>query len=302
MLQSLPRYLRRLRGLARRGAARALRPRAAIVSCITDNFIGLGAAFLQSLVETGSIPKGCDVVLLTCPVYAPLSEENRARLRAILPGLVFETVETGFLSDDLVRRWVGGKVVKANIDAGLPGKRSVYLKLHILRMTRYGAILWLDSDMMALRSIAPLFHLPADLCMVPAGPPGHGFGLDYGPGGRRGFNSGLMLVRERYIAPAWFDRAVALLNEKTHTDVQDQSLLNHMWREEPKLWLPHGYNWKVPKDASPAFHRRAMADALLIHFVAHAKWHLAQDDRSLPLHAHFHALREKAGAPLVIGR
>jgi lipopolysaccharide biosynthesis glycosyltransferase len=272
--------------------------RCAIVSCVTDNFIGLGAVWLASLVETKSIPKDCEVVLLTDTIYAPLSEKNRMVLREIYPKVQFHDLDTSFLSDDLVKRWTEGKQVKEKIDSSLPGKRSVYLKLSILRMSQFTAVLWMDSDMMVLRSIAGVFRLPADIAVVPVGSPSSFFGIDYGAS-KRGFNSGFMLVRERHLSMESFDKVVRMLNDKTHTSTQDQSLLNAMWLGEQKMFLPHVYNWKIHKGADHAFHDEALRSARVIHFVAQSKWELLSAS-DLPVHVAFRRLMTDHRVPAII--
>ncbi|WEZ86113.1 glycosyltransferase (plasmid) [Rhizobium sp. 32-5/1] len=124
--------------------------------------------------------------------------------------------------------------------------------------------------------------------------------MDYGPS-KRQFNSGVMLIKQKYISNEWFDRAIDLLHEKTHTSVQDQSLLNHLWRDENKLFLPHTYNWKVPPDLTDEVGEKAMSDARVVHFVGPVKFKLARMSENV-LVAKFHELREAAGAPIRIGR
>lgn len=268
----------------------------AIVSCITDNFIALGGTFLASLLAADPGAADCDILLLTCPRYAPLGEANRALLRRIHPGIRFWEADTGFLSEETVRRWHAGKVVKAGIDAALPGKRSVFLKLLLLVLERHEAAMWLDSDLLVRRPLTGLFRLPARLAMVPAGRPVLDFGVDYGSRGLP-FNSGLMVLKRPYLSAAWFGRAVALLEERRHTELQDQSLLNALWAREPKLRLPHLYNWKVRGGDPPAAHALALRHACAVHFVGEAKWELLRPSAS-PLHVAFHAAREAAGVPL----
>lgn len=274
------------------GAGR--RDRVAIVSCITDNFVEHGAAFLTSLAETDSVPAACDVVLLYCPTYAPISAENRAWLSGLCLGARFEQVDTAFLNDDLVRRWHDGANVGVEKDSKIPEKRAVYLKLHMLRMTSYDTVLWLDSDMIILRSIAHLFKMPFDLAMVAGGVSNHNWGVRSGAINTR-FNAGLMFVGKPYLSKAWFQRAVALLNEKAHTRVQDQTLLFELWRDEPKFYLPHVYNWKVPRGADLGFHVRAMEDARVVHFISTAKQDLRAES-DLPLHRAYFELIAKARA------
>jgi lipopolysaccharide biosynthesis glycosyltransferase len=273
--------------------------RRAIVSCVTDNFIGLGAAFLQSLVASGSIPRRTDVLFFTHPLHAPLSEANRALLQRIHPPLRFRAVDAAFLQEDLTLRWKGGQVVKRGVDARLPHKRSVYLKLCLFGLDAYRSVLWLDSDMIVLRSLASVFDLPVGLAVVPAGAPNHEHGLDYGPA-RHGFNSGFIFLRRPYLAPLWLERAVALLEEREHTIMQDQSLLNHLWREEPILYLPHVYNWKIPEAPSEAFCEEALRIARVLHFAGPSKWSLAKPEPAHALARRFHEFHAASGAPLVL--
>lgn len=271
----------------------------AIVSCVTDNFIGLGAAFLQSLVAARSIPRRTDVLFLTHPVHAPLSAEHRLMLQRIYPPLRFCPVDAAFLHEDLTRRWKGGQVVKQAVDAALPHKRSVYLKLCLFRLGVYRSVLWMDSDMIVLRGIGSVFDLPVNLAVVPAGASNHEHGLDYGPS-RHGFNSGFMFIRRPYLTPEWLERAIALLEEREHTMMQDQSLLNHLWREEPILYLPHAYNWKVPDEPTAEFCEDALRTARVLHFAGRSKWSLALGGPGNALTRCFHSFHAASGAPLTL--
>jgi lipopolysaccharide biosynthesis glycosyltransferase len=273
--------------------------RRAFVICITDNFISLGDVFLQSLVLSKSIPANTDVVLLTHPVYAPLNDENRRLFLRIHPSLIFEEANADFLDDELVKRWRGEKVVKQGIDADFPNKKSVYLKLCLLRMERYKALIWIDSDFMILRGVGGMFRLPFSLALVAAGPSRHGFGIDFGAS-RVPINSGFMLIRKPHIGMAWFEKAVSLLRERSHTSIQDQSLLQHLWRNSDIFYLPHTYNWKMQENASAAFCKEALQNAHAVHFVNVIKWRLLQPNDGNPLYDRFHELRQMAGIPLVM--
>lgn len=273
--------------------------RKAMVSCITDNFVGLGATFLASLVENGGLKKDVDIILLTDPIYAPLSSENRDMLRRICPKVRFVEPDTSFLSDDLVKRWENGVVIKANIDRSLPNKKSVYIKLCILRMTHYDAILWLDSDVLVLKPVNELLSLPASLGMVRGVNPHHHFGVSYGKH-RKGFNSGVMLVKKPHLSERSFAQAVVLLNEKQHTTKQDQSLLNFMWKDEDRMYLPHHYNWKVGLLKTDEEWNEAFSHARVIHFDGPCKWKLKEGSRDNLTTAAFHEIREKYEIPMIM--
>jgi hypothetical protein len=121
-------------------------------------------------VQSRPIPTNTDVILLTHPVYAPLNNTNRKLFLKIHPASIFEKADAEFLSSELVMRWSDGKRVKQGIDAGLPNKRSVYLKLCLLRMERYDAPVWIDSDFMVLHSLGGAFRSPFSPAMGAAGP------------------------------------------------------------------------------------------------------------------------------------
>ena len=257
--------------------------RSAIVSIVTDNFIDFGKVFLSSLVQSKSIPKGTDVVFLYCPVYAPLSQENMDALQAIYPKLKFTLVDTSFLNGDLIKRWKNGVVVKEEVDARLPEKRSVFLKLAVLELAQYDAVLWLDSDMIILRSVAGLFRTPADIAVVPARASNHAFGFNFSKKDKHDFNSGVMLINRKFLGFACFDEAVELLNQREDTLYQDQSIFNTLWRNQFKFWLPHVYNWKVPVEADAQMHDQIAANGRVVHFVGPSK---KQIKRTSPLALH----------------
>lgn len=271
----------------------------AVVSCITDNFIGLGATFLASLMENGKLSADTSIVLLTDPVYAPLSQENRSLLTRICPRLQFLTPDTSFLGDDLTKRWKEGRHVKAATDAELPNKRSVYIKLCTLRLDQFDSILWLDSDMLLVRSVSELFDLPTPLAMVRGGKPHHHFGVTFGQQ-KMGFNSGMMLIRKPYIGEKSFQASVALLQEKKHTEKQDQSLLNVQWLNEPRMYLPHHYNWKLGLLKTDEDWDHAFDHARVIHFDGPCKWALKDGSRSNKTTTAFHELRERYEIPMIM--
>ncbi|MBW9090826.1 hypothetical protein JNB91_23730 [Rhizobium wenxiniae] len=266
-----------------------LRPRRAVVTCITDNFITLGAVFIASLVENGNLPKTdeVDVVVISDPKFAPLSDDNKDTLFSILPKIRFIEPDTSYLSDDLVKRWDNGVVIKQVTDAELPSKKSVYLKLAILNLTEYDEILWMDSDMLVLKSIFELFSLPTKLAMVRGGKPHHHFGVSYGVQ-KMGFNSGLMLIKKPYISRNSFNEAVRLLNEKTHTVKQDQSLLNAQWLNEERMYLPHHYNWKMGLLNSDKTWDHAFDHARVLHFDGPCKFKLKEGTTNNKTTAAFH--------------
>lgn len=275
----------------------------AIVSCITDNFIGLGAVFVASLVETKTLSEGTDLILLEDETYAHISDENKRLIERIWPQVMWRMVDSSFLNEDLIKRYNSkSEIVKADRDEKLKHKKAVYLKLDVFRLTQYERVMWMDSDTLAIHRVDELFRAPAQFAAVPTGNPAipH-FGIDFVKG-RKPFNTGLFVVRKDLLGDESFNRLVEMLEEKQHTDVQDQSLLINFMDGKNKLLLPHCYNWKMTEEFSPEEDARTMTQARLIHFVAKAKWRLVEDRPWSKVCAAFHTLRFKYEIPLTISK
>src|SRR5690606_12116090 len=98
----------------------------AIVTIITDNFIGLGATFLASLKKHMAAPEPFDLIVLTNRDYAPLSDDNRKLLSRIFGTVHFLEAPSDHLNETNTRRYdKHGTHIAADVDARVPAKRAV---------------------------------------------------------------------------------------------------------------------------------------------------------------------------------
>lgn len=276
--------------------------RFAIATTITDNYLGLGATFLLSLKEKLKLFPEIDVVLIQEPRIAPLSQANRAILGAIVPKLVVLDVDaSGWLTDDMLRRYDGqGRETGREIDDNLRFKKAVYVKLNVLRLARYEKVLLLDSDLLVLRDFSELFRLPVEIACVATGSKGRSLALGYSPAGQKAspFNSGVLMMGKSCRGGDWFERAVAALERRVDTELQDQSVFNQLFSQREILFLPKIYNWKLGKTEKQFTEGRVVKDARIVHFIATSKT-LLKDPKfaGTKLYDRFHAVQQRTGAP-----
>lgn len=276
--------------------------RFAIATTITDNYLGLGATFLLSLKEKLELFSEIDVILIQDPRIAPLSQANRALIRAIVPKLVVLDVDASdWLAGDMLKRYDSqGRETRGKIDGRLRFKKAVYVKLNVLRLAAYEKVLLLDSDLLVLRDFSELFRLPVEIACVATGSRGRSFALGYSPAGEEAppFNSGVLMMGKTCRGGDWFARAIATLEKRVDTELQDQSVFNRLFAEREILFLPKIYNWKLGDAEKQFTEGRVVKDAKIVHFIATSKT-LLKDPRyaGTKLYDSFHAVQRRTGAP-----
>lgn len=277
--------------------------RVAIVSTVTDNYIGLGATFLLSLREKLKTFGEADVILLQDPGIAPLSDANRALLKTIVADLiVLDVGASAYLSEGtLVRYDKAGQANLQDLDEKLRFKKAVYVKLNVLRLARYDKVLLLDSDLLILRDFSELFRLPVEIACVATGSKGRSLALGYSPAGAKAspFNSGVLMIGKSCRGGDWFGRAVDVLQSRLDTELQDQSVFNRLFSKREILFLPKIYNWKLGKTEEQfASDKRVVKDAKIVHFIATSKNRLKETKYAgTRLYDRFHAVQRRTGAP-----
>lgn len=281
--------------------------RYAIVSTITDNFVGLGAVFLLSLHEVLAIRDEVDVILLQSPDVAPLSAENRALLASTCPGLKFIDIDTSsFLTKENMTRYdkQGNPRSLKRDKYELPSKKAAYVKLNVLRLTQYDKVVLIDSDMMVVNDFSEIFSAPHDLAAVPSGKPDPSYEGDYSPRGvrRGGFNTGFVLLNAALRGRRPFNAALDFLEMKRDRRLRDQSILNRIFERTEKLYLPHSYNYKLRvMDPDILLDPSPLETAKIIHFVATSKWLLKDPAYAgQPIYERFHALQARTGVPFIL--
>lgn len=279
----------------------------AVVTTITDNFVGLGAAFLLSLHEQLAIRDQVDVILLQSPDVAPLSPENRALLAKVCPGLKVLDIDTsGFLNAANMARYnKEGRAVMVRRDRqDIPSKKAAYVKLNVLRLTQHEKVVLMDSDMMVLADFSEVFDLPHDLAAVPTGVADPDFPGEYAAPSarRRGLNTGFVLMSRRVRGAGPFNAAIDFLDLKRNKKLRDQAVLNEIFRSCEKLVLPHAYNHKLHiDDPEMLSNPRTLDVAKIVHFVERSKWGLKDEARAgQAIYDRFHALQRRTGAPFTL--
>lgn len=273
--------------------------RFAIVTTITDNYIGLGATFLLSLKEQLKILDEADVILFQDPSIAPLSPENRRALRAILPDLAIVDVDfAAMVATGALARYGKDGIPDTELDARLPLKKAVYVKLSVLRLASYERTLLLDADLLVLRDFSELFALPVEIACVGTGSKGRSLALGYSPAGRKAppFNSGVLLLGPTCRGGDWFARAVDLLEARVGTLLQDQSVFNGLFAMREILFLPKIYNWKIGQDEKEFSRASVTREAKIVHFIGPSKDLLKRQDRADDkLYRRFHGVQRRTG-------
>ena len=278
----------------------------AIVSTVTDNFVGVGSAFLLSLHERLARRDRVDVILVQADRVAPLSAENRAALARLCPGLRIVDVDASFLTAENMTRYDHrGRPIGVTLDTQvLPSKRAAYVKLNVLRFTQYDKVVLMDSDLMVLDDFSELFDLEADIAATPAGKRRpEGWRTTIPRWAFRGrFNSGVLLLSRRCRGAAPFNAAVDFLDAKRAKRLRDQSVLNELFRRAGKELLPTAYNYKLNKaDPKMLDDVAALSTAKIIHVVGTSKWELKQRrNEGRPVYDRFHELQRRTGVPFIL--
>ncbi|KAH9044526.1 glycosyltransferase family 8 protein [Lactarius pseudohatsudake] len=217
------------------------------------------------------------VTLLTSDYYLPGALTLAAALRdthpspALPPEVDFQTVclvtpETvDVASIKLLRKAfdvvVGVEIIEENNERGLqllgrPDLTTVLTKLHVFRLTQYSKIIFLDADILPIRTLSHLFTLPHDFSAVPD------------VGWPDIFNSGLMVLSP---GEDKFNELMTLSKTKGSWDGADQGLLNE-WRGTNWNRLSFTYN-TTPTAVytyAPAYERFG-SQISAIHFIGASK-------------------------------
>ncbi|KAH7106975.1 nucleotide-diphospho-sugar transferase [Auriculariales sp. MPI-PUGE-AT-0066] len=158
---------------------------------------------------------------------------------------------------------IGVEVIAVDQSEGLqllgrPDLHTVLTKLHMLRLTQFERIIFLDADVLPLRPMSHLFNIPHDFAAVPD------------VGWPDIFNSGVMVFTP---GQDKFDEVMNLVHSKGSWDGGDQGVLNE-WRGDRWHRLSFKYN-TTPTAAytyAPAYERFG-SSITAIHFIgANKPW------------------------------
>ena len=141
-----------------------------------------------------------------------------------------------------------------------PDLLYTFTKIHLWQLTQYRKIVYLDSDVLALRSPDELFDLTDDFCAAPdVGFPDI-------------FNSGVMVLSPN-MGDFWALQNMAAAGDSF--DGADQGLLNQYFEHKPWKQLSFTYNCTPSANYQyePAY-RHYKHSISLVHFIGKQKpWH-----------------------------
>lgn len=281
--------------------------RYAVVTTITDNFIGMGAAFLLSLNERLARRDEVDVILLQSPGVAPLSLENGIALEELCPGLKIIDIDTSsFLTAANMTRYdKEGRPTSVRRDRDqLPSKKAAYVKLNVLRLAQYEKVVLMDSDMLVVNDFSEVFDLSHDIAAVRTGAPDPDFVSEHRGRGaaRTGFNTGFVVFDRSAIGEGAFNAAIDFMELRRGRRLRDQSILNEIFAQADRLYLPHAYNYKIHvSDPGRLSRVETLETAKVLHFVAVTKWGLKDAaNRGKAIYDYYHAVQKRTGIPFIL--
>ncbi|GLK77140.1 hypothetical protein GCM10008171_23940 [Methylopila jiangsuensis] len=281
--------------------------RYAVVTTITDNFIGMGAAFLLSLHERLGRRDEVDVILLQSPGVAPLSLENGIALQELCPGLKIIEVDTSsFLTAANMTRYdkEGRPMSRRRDHYELPSKKAAYVKLNVLRLAQYEKVVLMDSDMLVVDDFSDVFDLSHDIAAVRTGAPDPDFTPEHrGRGAPRiGFNTGFVAFDQAALGAGAFNTAIDFMELRRNRRLRDQSILNEIFAHADRLYLPHAYNYKIHvSDPERLSRAETLERVKVLHFVATTKWGLKDPANSgKPIYDYYHAVQKRTGIPFIL--
>lgn len=228
-----------------------------LVFSLDDRYLAGFLVLWQSLAETGSLPPELRVFFLH---EATLSVDARDRVRAG------------------VRR-AGCREVFVDVTSVLPVKLPVYAGQHVSRATFYRlfvhsllpadvrSILYLDSDLLALRCCRELFDVPLTSAVAACDHCSPRISLEtWGPNGGAYFQAGVLLIDLEKWRQARVERRFleVLANERQRLQFWDQDVLNIVFRDAwQRLPVAFNVNQDVVACQSEAVLRET---AVLAHF------------------------------------
>jgi len=196
-----------------------------MVTVVNDLFMDYFTIFMRSILHHNpwfNIP----LLVLYGDEYSPLSAANRQVIRGIYADVSFQAVEE--------KRYQ--PFLNQTPEHMLPALYS----LECFRMHEHESIVFLDCDMLCLGDISEIFTTIVDFGICPADRYRDRKERLAGIFARRvGFNTGLMVIGERY------------RNERTYNSffrlrsggLADQDILNRYFRYRPVFCFDHKYNY-----------------------------------------------------------
>ncbi|NTJ44808.1 glycosyltransferase family 8 protein [Agrobacterium larrymoorei] len=228
-----------------------------IIACATDrHYAELAGVLINSVVMKGDVP---DAKIVICDY--DLREKDRDNIRACAMGRPVHFVRI----EDVVKQKL------ASYMRTVSWSRAMYCRLLLPDLIEdSGRMLYLDSDMLVLESLRPLFDLPMGDCVVgavqDADYPSHIQSRNVRLGrlpDARYLNSGTLLIDlDRWRADGIGEKCLAYLDANTG-GYPDQDALNMTLGDK---WLDIGKKWNFTERTSTNFPREYFLQAGILHY------------------------------------
>ncbi len=228
-----------------------------IIACATDrHYAELAGVMVNSVVTNGDVP---EAKIIICDY--DLREKDRQNIRACAMGRPVEFIR---IEDEIKHKL-------SSYMRTVSWSRAMYCRLLLPNLIKdNGRMLYLDSDMLVLESLRPLFELSLEDCAVGAVPdadnPDHikrrNIRLGRSPDTRY-LNSGTLLIDlERWRSYGIGDKCLDHLDNNTG-GYPDQDALNMALGDQ---WIDIGKKWNFTERTSTNFPREYFLQAGILHY------------------------------------
>lgn len=228
-----------------------------IIACATDrHYAELAGVMVNSIVTNGDVP---EAKIIICDY--DLREKDRQNIRACAMGRPVEFIR---IEDEIKHKL-------SSYMRTVSWSRAMYCRLLLPNLIPdHGRMLYLDSDMLVLQSLRPLFALSLEDCAVGAVPdadnPDHikrrNIRLGRSPDARY-LNSGTLLIDlERWRSYGIGDKCLDHLDNNTG-GYPDQDALNMALGDK---WIDVGKKWNFTERTSTNFTREYFLQAGILHY------------------------------------
>lgn len=212
-------------------------------------------------------------VIIHHPELAPLSESSRDMVSKAYPRVEFHAADAGRYEN-----------VWANRDGCLftpPRLRSAFFLIEAFSLSRFERVITLDSDMICVGDLTPLFNCEAPLAAVPAKSHPGEERLDY-------FNSGTLVIGREHLDGKTYRALLAhriSAGYQTRKGKADQAILNDFFDANSITELDEAFNStkrKYPDQEMPTLETLRSAGVSILHYVGEKPWqeHRNPDDNS----------------------